>query len=124
MPHTPSPISSLTLIHSLTNSFNHSLTLTSTVFTPSQCTKRFRAWEIEERKKQEDASKLESAAGGGPGLTDGFLPTRPRFLIIGFSANSDADTKKEALAAGMDFLVNKPFSILEFKNLLISQGVR
>ena len=83
-----------------------------------ECTKRFRAWETEEHKKQETVSKQDVA--GGQGLTDSLVPTRPRFLILGFSANSDADTMVEALAAGMDYFVEKPFNFIEFENILIS----
>ena len=82
-----------------------------------ECTRRFRAWEADERSKQEIASKQETA--GGQELTDSLVPIRPRFLIIGFSANSDADTRNESLAAGMDYFVQKPFNFIEFENLLI-----
>ena len=84
-----------------------------------ECTKRFRAWEMDERKKVEIIHK-EDSAEGQQGLTDGMIPTRPRFLIIGFSANSDANTKMEGLEAGMDYFVDKPFNFIEFENLLTS----
>ena len=77
-----------------------------------ECTKRFRAWETDERSKQETA--------GGQGLADSLVPIRPRFLIIGFSANGDADTRNESLAAGMDYFVEKPFDFVKFENLLIA----
>ena len=49
-----------------------------------ECTKRFRAWE-------ETQQCLLDAQG---------LPRRDRFLIVGMSANSDAQSKQEALDAG------------------------
>ena len=49
-----------------------------------ECTKRFRVWE-------ETQQCLLDAQG---------LPRRPRFLIVGMSANSDAQSKQEALDAG------------------------
>ena len=74
-----------------------------------ECTKRFRAWE-------ETQQCLLDAQG---------LPRRPRFLIVGMSANSDALSKQEALDAGMDYFCPKPFNYEEFgaiiathKNLL------
>ena len=74
-----------------------------------ECTKRFRAWETEERRKQEALAQEGTE-----------LSTRPRFLIIGFSANSDTDTKNESLAAGMDYFIGKPFNFIEFQALLAS----
>ena len=41
-----------------------------------------------------------------------------KLLIIGMSANSDEETKKCALAAGMNYFLPKPFSIGELLPLL------
>ena len=41
-----------------------------------------------------------------------------KLLIIGMSANSDEETKKCALAAGMNYFLPKPFSIAELLPLL------
>ena len=41
-----------------------------------------------------------------------------KLLIIGMSANSDEETKNCALAAGMNYFLPKPFSILELLRLL------
>ena len=49
-----------------------------------ECTKRFRAWEETQQCLLEEQG----------------LPRRPRFLIVGMSANSDAQSKQEALDAG------------------------
>ena len=67
-----------------------------------ECTKRFRAWE-EERQCLLDAQSL---------------PRRPRFLIIGMSANSDTQSIQEALDAGMDYFCSKPFNYQDFETIL------
>mmetsp|Transcript_25322 Transcript_25322/g.24222 ORF Transcript_25322/g.24222 Transcript_25322/m.24222 type:complete len:231 (-) Transcript_25322:546-1238(-) len=41
-------------------------------------------------------------------------------IIIGMSANSDAETKRLAIEAGMQYFLAKPFTIAEFKALLDS----
>lgn len=41
-------------------------------------------------------------------------------IIIGMSANSDAETKRLAHEAGMQYFLPKPFTIAEFKALLDS----
>ena len=43
---------------------------------------------------------------------------KKKLLIIGMSANSDEETKKCALAAGMNYFLPKPFSIAELLPLL------
>ena len=67
-----------------------------------ECTKRFRAWE-------EEQQCLLDAQG---------VPRRPRFLIIGMSANSDTQSKQEALDAGMDNFVSKPFNYQDFETII------
>ena len=64
--------------------------------------KRFRQWEIEERLKAE---------------ANCLLP-RPRFRFIGMSANSDAQSRQDAIDAGMDFFIVKPFTYTDLEPLL------
>ena len=73
-----------------------------------ECTKRFRAWE-------EAQQCLLDAQG---------TPRRPRFLIVGMSANSDAQSKQEALDAGMDYFCAKPFNYQEFEAILTTYKTR
>ena len=67
-----------------------------------ECTKRFRAWE-------ETQQCLLDEQG---------LPRRPRFLIVGMSANSDSQSKQEALDAGMDYFRSKPFVYEDFETII------
>ena len=69
-----------------------------------ECTKRFRAWE-------EEQQCLLDAQG---------LPRRPRFLIVGMSANSDAQSKQEAMEAGMDVFCAKPFQYADFESVVMN----
>ena len=73
-----------------------------------ESTKRFRAWE-------ETQQCL---------LDDQRLPRRPHFLIIGMSANSDAQSKQEALDAGMDYFCPKPFNYEEFGAIIATHKNR
>jgi CheY-like chemotaxis protein len=43
---------------------------------------------------------------------------RAPLLIIGTSANNDAEGKTSAIAAGMDYFLEKPFSVADFEALL------
>jgi CheY-like chemotaxis protein len=45
-------------------------------------------------------------------------PSFSRELVIGMSADSDADTKKQAYAAGVDYFISKPFATGDALNLL------
>ena len=67
-----------------------------------ECTKRFRAWEETQQCLLEEQG----------------LPRRPRFLIVGMSANSDAQSKQEALDAGMDYFRPKPFVYEDFEAII------
>jgi CheY-like chemotaxis protein len=67
-----------------------------------ECTRRFRAWEQEQQC-------LLDAVG---------VPRRPRVLIIGMSANSDTQSKQEALDAGMDYFCPKPFNYQDFETII------
>jgi CheY-like chemotaxis protein len=44
-----------------------------------------------------------------------FLNAKPKLFIIGMSANSDIESRQEALSAGMDDFISKPFTYLEFQ---------
>ena len=73
-----------------------------------ECTKRFRAWE-------EEQQCLLDAQG---------IPRRDRFLIVGMSANSDAQTKHDAMEAGMDSFCPKPFKYEDFEAVMVSHHTR
>lgn len=49
---------------------------------------------------------------------DGSLPWAGKLVIIGMSANSDAETRRLAHEAGMQYFLPKPFTIAEFRALL------
>jgi CheY-like chemotaxis protein len=70
-----------------------------------ESTSRFRAWE----KEQQDKA---TAAGQTP---------KARFLIVGMSANSDAQSKQNALDAGMDAFCPKPFNYKELEAVLATR---
>ena len=42
-----------------------------------------------------------------------------RVIIIGMSANSDDETRSEALKSGMDYFIAKPFDLRRFKEALV-----
>ena len=71
-----------------------------------ECTKRFRVWE--------EAQQCHLDAQG--------LPRRPRFLIVGMSANCDSQTKQDALDAGMDSFCPKPFKYDDFKTIIATHN--
>ena len=73
-----------------------------------ECTKRFRAWEETQQCLSEEQG----------------LPRRPRFLIVGMSANSDAQSKQEALDAGLDYFCRKPFNYDEFASIISTHNTR
>ena len=64
--------------------------------------RRFRQWETEEQSKR---------------VTNGLTPWA-RFRFIGMSANSDAQSRQDALDAGMDYFVVKPFTYDDIKSFL------
>ena len=49
---------------------------------------------------------------------------RKRLLIVGMSANSDNQSKQEALDSGMDYFISKPFSYKDLKPILLSTQSR
>jgi CheY-like chemotaxis protein len=54
-----------------------------------------------------------ATAGGGAG-DDGTKP----LIIVGMSANSDAESKRLAKEAGMNYFLDKPFTIADFNLVL------
>ena len=72
-----------------------------------ECTKRFRVWE-------EAQQCLLDAQG---------VPRRPRFLVVGMSANCDSKTKQDALDAGMDFFCPKPFKYEDFEAAIAAHNM-
>ena len=70
-----------------------------------ECTKRFRVWEETQQYRLDVQG----------------LPRRPRFLIVGMSANCDSQTKQDALDAGMDSFCPKPFKYEDFEEVIVVQ---
>jgi CheY-like chemotaxis protein len=70
-----------------------------------EATRRYREFESEQMSKQDAALIGEDA---------------DRLIIIGMSANSDAETAAEALKAGMDGFIGKPFNYKDFEKTLIA----
>ena len=68
-----------------------------------ECTKRFRAWEAEQLQRCVEEGR----------------PRRSRFVIVGMSANSDAQSRSDALDAGMDYFVGKPFRYDDFSGFIL-----
>ena len=69
-----------------------------------EATRRYREFEEEENEKR---SRL-------PGHIKAFK----RLLIVGMSANSDDQSRQEALESGMDYFLSKPFSYKELRTIL------
>lgn len=65
-------------------------------------------------RARESAHYLSTVSGGDTDLNVG----SSRLIIIGMSANSDAETKRLAHEAGMQYFLPKPFTIAEFIALL------
>ena len=72
-----------------------------------ECTKRFRLWE------EAQQCLLDSQC----------LRRRPRFLIVGMSANCDSKTKQDALDAGMDSFCPKPFKYEDFAAAIAAHNI-
>ena len=64
--------------------------------------RRFREWESEEQEKREERGLLR----------------KPRFRFIGMSANSDAQSRQDAIDAGMDYFLVKPFTYDDVETFL------
>jgi CheY-like chemotaxis protein len=50
----------------------------------------------------------------------GCEPKRKKLLIVGMSANSDCQSKQEALDSGMDFFLTKPFSYQDLRPIILN----
>ena len=78
-----------------------------------EATRRYREFEAEQGLHQRDDSCCQTV--------------RARMLIVGMSANSDSQSKEEAIESGMDYFLEKPFShkdlcpILQSSRLMLSQ---
>ena len=71
-----------------------------------EATRRYREFEEEELRRQ---------------FADGMsVVVRKRLLIVGMSANSDNQSKQEALDSGMDHFIAKPFSYQDLRPILSS----
>jgi CheY-like chemotaxis protein len=71
--------------------------------------REYRAWE-EEFMRSSGKSEGKEDEGKGEGKVEGNGDETARLYIIGMSANSDEESVKDALAAGMDDFVMKPFN--------------
>ena len=69
-----------------------------------ESTERYRAFE---RAEEDTRSATQGTA-------------KRQLLIIGMSANSDAESKAEALRAGMSYFISKPFKYDEFAKLVLA----
>jgi CheY-like chemotaxis protein len=70
-----------------------------------EATDRYRKFESEENlKKPTPGAKLEN---------------KKRLLIVGMSANSDEQSKKDALETGMDYFFTKPFAYKDLQPILL-----
>ena len=78
-----------------------------------EATKRYREFENENNNIQSvDIGACAGAAAGSVSMT------RRKMMIIGMSANNDAQSKQEALDAGMDFFLAKPFAYNDLRLIL------
>lgn len=68
-----------------------------------EATDRYRKFESEENMKN---------------LTPGARPEK-RLLIVGMSANSDEQSKRDALETGMDYFFTKPFAYKDLQPILL-----
>ena len=76
-----------------------------------EATDRFRKFESEEIEKRSQSAKGMSGKGNGK--------AGKRLLIVGMSANSDEQSKKDALETGMDYFFTKPFAYKDLEPILL-----
>ena len=76
-----------------------------------EATDRFRKFESEEIEKRSQSAKRMSGKGNGK--------AGKRLLIVGMSANSDEQSKKDALETGMDYFFTKPFAYKDLEPILL-----
>ena len=74
-----------------------------------EATDRFRKFESEEIEKRSQSAKGMSGKG----------KAGKRLLIVGMSANSDEQSKKDALETGMDYFFTKPFAYKDLEPILL-----
>ena len=74
-----------------------------------EATRRYREFEAEQGLHQRDDSCCQTV--------------RARMLIVGMSANSDSQSKEEAIESGMDYFLEKPFSHKDLCPILLSSQV-
>ncbi len=77
--------------------------------------REYRAWQDgvmreEESERGERTERCDGGEGGGRNDKRGGDEVPHRLHIVGMSANSDSESVKDALAAGMNGFVMKPFS--------------
>ena len=78
-----------------------------------EATKRYREFENENNNIQ--SVEIGPCAGAAAGSVS---MMRRKLMIIGMSANNDAQSKQEALDAGMDFFLAKPFAYNDLRLIL------
>ena len=82
-----------------------------------EATRRYREFEAAENRHQNQNQNLNDDNG---------VQKRKRktLLIVGMSANSDQQSKQEALDSGMDYFISKPFSYKDLKPILLNSQSR
>ena len=71
-----------------------------------EATRRYREYEEEEMRRESRDDALNRTS------------ERKRLLIVGMSANSDDQSKQQALDSGMDYFIPKPFSYQDLRPIL------
>ena len=75
-----------------------------------EATRRYREFEAEQGLRERDDSSCQIV--------------RARMLIVGMSANSDSQSKEEAIESGMDYFLEKPFSHKDLCPILQSSRLK
>ena len=81
-----------------------------------EATRRYR--EFEQLSLEEELIDRDKNGDKNTGVT------RKRLLIIGMSANSDSQSKQEALNSGMDYFISKPFAYKDLKVILLNCQIK
>mmetsp|Transcript_22374 Transcript_22374/g.21603 ORF Transcript_22374/g.21603 Transcript_22374/m.21603 type:complete len:964 (-) Transcript_22374:241-3132(-) len=89
--------------------------------------KRFRIFEKEQHVKElNEEFKLMIGSSDDMDEENGIgelLNTKRKLFIIGMSANSDIESRKEAISSGMDNFISKPFTYNDFQKSLDYQSM-